>query len=400
MTADDTLPPLPTDAMQARKLSKADLTEMEKIKVWVRAGGVCVLCHDYLLEGTLSGLGVALGELAHIVGQKNSARSPRGLNPLPTDRRDDADNVLLACAGCHNEIDKKLIAGVLDVERLGAMKASHEAHIRHVTTLPHDAQTLVLRMLDGLRGEPVDVTRATVTSAVTAAGRWPWFGLDRLNQGVEIDLRGIPGEETADQAYYRTAAGKIDEVLEHKLREAVAADEVRHVSVFPFARLPLIIHLGSRLSDNFTVAPYQRHRDNQTWDWDPAARPSTFTAAHDDLRQASEVLLVLNISGTVDVTALDPDLADLPTITVTPDRQPSPDVLRSLESLAALCQVLREVNATLDAHKATVTRVHVVGAVPPAAAIEVGRLHERHVHPPLALYSLDDGHYRYALEIA
>jgi len=255
-------------------------------------------------------------------------------------------------------------------------------------------------MIDGLRGEPVDVTRATATSAVTASGRRPWFGLDRLNQGVEIDLRGVPGEDTADGNYYRTAARKIDEVLEHKLHDAIAGDEVRHVSVFPFARLPLIVHLGSRLTDNLTVAPYQRHRDTQTWDWDPAARPSTFTATHDVLGDTTEVLLVLNISGTVDLAALDPDLATLPKITVTPDRQPSPDVLRSLESLAAFCQVLREVNATLDAHKGTVTRVPVVGAVPPAAAIEVGRFHERHVHPPLARYSLDDGHYRCALEIA
>lgn len=395
----DALPRRPGDAKQARKISKADLTETEKIKVWVRAGGVCVLCREYLLAGRLTGLGVALGELAHVVGQKNSTRSPRGLNSLPVDRRDDADNVLLACPSCHNEIDKKLIAGVLDVERLTALKAVHEAHIRHVTTLPHDAQTLVLRMLDGLRGEPVEVTRATATSAVTAAGQLPSFALDRLNHGVEIDLRGIPGEETADEAYYRTAARKIDEVLEHKLHDAIVADEVRHVSVFPFARLPLIVYLGSRLTDNFTVVPYQRHRDTQTWDWDPAARSSTFTAIHDDLGEVTEVLLVLNISGTVDLAALG-DLAVLPRITVSPGRQPGPDVLRSLASLNALCQVLRTVNATLDAHKGTVTRVHVVGAVPPAAAIEVGRLHERHVHPPLALYSLDDGQYRYALEIA
>jgi hypothetical protein len=75
-------------------------------------------------------------------------------------------------------------------------------------------------------------------------------------------------------------------------------------------------------------------------------------------------------------------------------------VLDSLAALDALCQAIREVNAVLDANKHHLSRVHLVGAIPPAAAIEIGRLHERHVHPALALYSLDKGKYRYALEIA
>jgi len=86
MVSDDALPQLPANTEQARKATKALLSETEKIKVWMRAGGVCVLCRDYLLEGNLTGLGVSLGELAHIVGQKNSPRSPRGQRPLPTDR--------------------------------------------------------------------------------------------------------------------------------------------------------------------------------------------------------------------------------------------------------------------------------------------------------------------------
>src|SRR3954468_12055993 len=47
---------------EARKLSKAKLKPADQIKVWTRSGGVCALCKAYLLEGKLTGLGVALGE--------------------------------------------------------------------------------------------------------------------------------------------------------------------------------------------------------------------------------------------------------------------------------------------------------------------------------------------------
>ena len=49
----------------------------------MRAGGTCVLCGRYLLEGALTGAEVSLGELAHIVGQQQSKLSPRGDHPMP-----------------------------------------------------------------------------------------------------------------------------------------------------------------------------------------------------------------------------------------------------------------------------------------------------------------------------
>ena len=400
-------PPVPggaaqavTTAKQARRVSKSKLSQRDQIMVWVRAGGVCVLCHDYLLEGPLTGLGVSLGELAHIVGQQHTAGSPRGLHELAVERRDDADNVLLACASCHNEIDKQLVAGILDVDRLRALKAAHEKHIRRLVTLPHEAGTLVLRVAGKLRGDAFDVSRATATRTVTADGRFPSFDLDRHNEGIEIDLQGLPGEDDPREAYYVTARQVIDEVLQHKLHPAVASGEVGHVSVFPLARVPLLVHLGGRLNDNFAVDVYQRHRATQNWQWDADAQPHHFTAKLPELDAAEEAVLILNVSGTVNLEQVPAGLHALPRVMVEPDALPSPDIVRSRASLDAFCKAIREVNATLDAHKDTLRRLHVFGALPPAAAVELGRLHDSHVHPALVLHSLDNGTYRFALEIS
>lgn len=383
----------------ARRLTKAKLKPAEQLKVWVRAGGRCVLCNAYLLEGQLTGLGVALGELAHIVGQKDTPGSPRGIYKLDPARRDDAENVLLACPSCHTEIDKKLIAGILDVDRLRELKSAHENHIRHVTGLPHDSGTLVLRLVGKLRGDPFDVTRASATLAVTADGRFPSFDLDRNDEGVEIDARDLPGEDNPDEAYFATAAKVIDEVLVHKLHDAVAAGDVRHVSVFALARVPLLVYLGTKLNDNFAVEIYQRHRASQSWEWDPSAPTEHFTCNTEDLTGATQAALIINVSGTVDVDAIPAEVADLPRIVVEPEAAPTPDVMRSRSTLGKVTKVLREINADLDARKQTLRRLHIFGAIPPAVAIELGRLHDPHIHPALVLYSLDEGSYRLAMEI-
>ena len=50
----------------------------ERLRVWVAAGGRCTICRRYLLDGPLSNRRLRVGELAHLVGQKDSPGSPRG----------------------------------------------------------------------------------------------------------------------------------------------------------------------------------------------------------------------------------------------------------------------------------------------------------------------------------
>src|SRR4051794_12360120 len=83
----------------------------EQLKLWVRAGGRCQLCNTYLLEDDLTRVPKKLGEMAHNVGRKRSARSPRGTHPLPVEERNLAENLLLLCGKHHAVIDDRLAQG-------------------------------------------------------------------------------------------------------------------------------------------------------------------------------------------------------------------------------------------------------------------------------------------------
>jgi len=388
-----------SSARSRARSTRTKLKDNEKLKVWVRAGATCVLCKRYLLEGPLTGFEVSLGELAHIVGQQNSPRSPRGMHSMSREERDTAENVILACESCHEEIDDQLATGILDVDALVALKTDHERRVRHVVTLPDDRRSLVLRVVGQLRGNAVEISRATAAETVIDNRRFPWFDLDRDRIGVEIDLRALPGEAIADEMYYAVARRAIDEVMDNKVHDAIKSGDVRHISVFPFARLPLLVYLGKKLEDNYSVQVYQRHRATQTWTWDPAAPTTTFTVTYPDSLDTVEGVLLLNVSGTVSTVELPRELTDNPRIVIEADVTPSPDAMRSRASLDAFCEAMRKVNAYLDIHK-NLTRLHVFGALPPTVAVEFGRLHDSHIHPALVLYDrVADRGYRRALEI-
>lgn len=310
--------------------------------------------------------------------------------------------MLLACEGCHEEIDDQLVTGVLDVDKLTQLKRDHEERIRHLVTLPQDHRTLILRVVGHLRGDALELTRATAVETVLAGTRrFPWFALSFDRLGVEVDLRPLPGGREADQTYYAAARKAIDEVLDTRLRDAISSEEVRHVSVFAFARLPVLIYLGSKLDDTFEADVYQRHRDNDSWQWDEDAPEHSFTMSRvGTLGQGHEAVLVLNVSGVVDERQLPADLADLPRIVLRPDVTPGVDVMRSRRTLDAYTRAVREIYAELDAHK-NVKRLHLFAATPVSAAVQLGRARDPHVHPVLIVHDRTrSGAYQRALEIS
>jgi hypothetical protein len=377
----------------------------ERLKAWVRAGGRCEFCGNYLLEGKLTYKDFTLGELAHIVGRDVAPGSPRGMDPLAEDKRDLADNLMLLCRGEHNEIDRKGSLDLMTVERLQTIKRDREAWIRRITGLSAQNGTAVIRLIGLVRGYEVELTKPTAAEAVIRSeGRFPDFPLSLHGDGFEIDLRHVAGEQESELAYWDQCKRQIDRSLEHRLAEALREDAVQHVSVFGFARLPLLVYFGSRLDDTFAVTIYQRHRRMEAWSWPDNPAPSTTfatTSSQDLSHHAEEGVLVLNVSGSIQPDELPANLKELPRWVINPDsRVPSVDVIDSPEALSEFTNSLRSMLSTMEARHKHMRTLHVLAAAPVSAAVALGRVHDAHVHPKMAIYDRTDGRYTVALEIS
>lgn len=375
----------------------------EKLKVWVRHGGRCAFCNTYLLESDLTLRPVSLGELAH--NKASSDEGPRADAALAPTDRNKAENLLLLCGAHHPDADKKTQLDIFTVEQLTKLKREHEAKIRLATERVGGQRTAILRVQGNIKGVVVDLAADVAAEAVIrSSSRFPELRLSHDKQGVEIDLRHIAGEDSGTAAYYRTAADRIDEIIDLRYKPAVEKGEIDHLSVFAIARLPLLVYLGSRLDDTIPTELYQRHRAGQTWVWgDDLEDDPTFTYRR--IRNIdgapTEAVLLVNASGTIHVNELPTEVAALPVYAVEPTgTTPQPDTVRSRAVLASFESAVRELLGHLEATHKAVQRLHVFAAAPVSVAVTLGRSIGWRIHPNLVVYDrLADGTYQQAMEV-
>lgn len=391
---------------------RKSIPEKVRLEIWVRSGGRCAICNRYLLDGGMTERTIRLGELAHIVGQQKTAGSPRGEHDL--EERDNADNLMLICADEHDEIDARETLDIFTIERLQTIKQSHEDRIKHVTGIAADHTTTVLRMVGRVRGREVELTRQTAAATVIAStDRYPLFLESYSRHGLEIDLRhvlgeakidlrDVPGEETAGPDYYRMATDIIDNVIEHQLNRGIARDQIAHLSVFGFARLPLLVYLGAHLDDTVPTDIYQRHRHDESWRWSDDAPKVDFSVYVDcDEPPTDDAVLILNVSGTIQPQELPAPLANLRRYRISPINGASaPDVMRHRDSIANFQSAVRSLFADIEASAKSIRRLHIMPALPLSAAVSLGRVHDRQVHPKLEIYDRTPTGYYCALKIS
>lgn len=377
----------------------------ERIKVWVRSGGHCNICHRYLLESEINLRYVQLGELAHIVAQTASAKAPRGLDDLPTEERDRAENLLLACAHCHNDIDKKSQARRLDVDWLRGLKKRHEARIRAATDLAAREKTVVLRIVGRIRGAPAEISALEAAEAVNSLlDRNPVLTLDPNRSGPEIDLRSLPDEqEPIDSGYYNTACTRIDQILTERLLPAIERGEVPHLSVFGLARLPLLVYFGSRLDDAISTEIFQRHRSTESWNWATDVADVHFNYRLEEKQSEdvpTEAVLIVNASGTINRQQIPTQLVRLPAFVIEPEQgEPNRDVIRTRRSRDSFHDALSRLLGHLEANYRSVAKLHLFAAAPVSAAIILGRSVGWGFHPELLVYDAVPDGYSLALEV-
>lgn len=380
------------------------LSESDRRILWVRAGGRCTLCKQYLLDGALTHFEVPIGEGAHIVGQKNSEKSARGDDPMPVSKRDDVDNMMLACSNCHTEIDKKLVEALLSADLLRGIKRSHEADVKLQTGLVRDRRTAVLRMAGSIRGATMELPRKAAAEAVIrSTARFPFFLESYDRHGIEIDLRSLDGERLLEHDYYAAATRRIDSALRDRVLPGVVQGDIEHLSIFAIARLPLLIYLGAKIDDGIPTDIFQRHRSTESWQWPTpsTATPTSFAIGGPSTsQQSTAAVLITNLSGTTPPTDLPTDLQQAPIWTIAPDTGAAEDVLESPAVLARFTETVRGFFTDLEATHKHVEVVHLFGALPLSGAVAFGRvLKSAGIRPTVVTYDREGSGYRRALEI-
>ena len=125
-------------------MSKAQIPEKVKLKLWVRAGGRCEYrgCNQYLYRDRLTNTYMNSGYIAHIIA--DSPEGPRGDSVLSSKRCKDFDNLMLLCDIHHRLIDREDVEGH-PVELLKQYKEEHERRIELLTGFDQSRKTHILK---------------------------------------------------------------------------------------------------------------------------------------------------------------------------------------------------------------------------------------------------------------
>jgi len=348
-----------------------------RVLLFTRAGGRCEFdnCNRYLLSHHVTHVDGNFAQMAHIVAF--SPDGPRGRAELTAEERNEIENLMLLCGSCHKLIDDN--PDVYSTKTLRGFKRDHEARIQMLTGTKADRQTVPLVLKATIGKSPVAVPLADMQAAVSP------FYIDP-KEVDSIDLTS--GPETRTEAYWRSGAetiGHCDQAFYARLRNC----DRHHVSVFALAPIPLLVFLGSSLSNKYPIALFQRHRDTEDWTWKDEGDVVEFECrVRRNGQDPEKVGLVLSVSGVVPEADYQASLdAGFTVYEVVPrEVTPSFDILSVRETLEAFRSEYRATLQRIVATHPSATEVHVFPAVPAPIAVAAGLDWMNKTHPALVIY--------------
>lgn len=321
------------------------------------------------------------GEMEHIWAFSESG--PRGKDAGRPSNVNDISNLMLLCPECHHHVD------VVDpqsfpVAVLKAFKQDHEDRVHYLTGLAKNRLTIPIVVKGIVAGRPMDISDESMQAAVLPN----WL---KHREAIVIDLRGIP--DATDEEYINVAKRAIDEKLAWLYAARPPAGHALRFSVFALAPIPLLIYLGSKLSDKLEVDLYQRHRsDGESWRWKDG--PGTAQYKTQRLRageSGSDAVLLVNLSGSNTLDQLSEELQKLSIYELTLDGQdPTPLFLNCRGDLDRFQSEIVRAVALIRKDLPHITKLHLIPAVPAPVAIVVGRSRLPKVDPALVIYDRDD----------
>jgi hypothetical protein len=359
--------------------------------VWVAAGGRCCICKQRLDVGLADAV-VLAGDVAHIAGSSASVRSPRGDSAVPLPERDREENLLLLCPGEHRMVDGRLEETFTE-DVLLKLKMRHEKDVqRALDNAFGEVRTLILRIQGDVAGQPTNVPKKRAVSAVLSQGLVPVSANYYDGSGPFVVLPSV-----SDPRTYREAVRDLLNKQVAQARTAFESEEFDVLSVFAFADVSSLVQLGYLIGPNIPTRVFERDRSTGSWSWTDSGDPLEFsiTPPSDFDGRPLEIVMVANVSGSVDVTSLPDEIKSMPRWTISPrEVNGRLSIIQHSIDVERFASTLKSVLGHLESVCATPLIVHLLGPMPIPVAITAGVVLRSRTVNELVLYDFDGTAYK------
>jgi hypothetical protein len=359
-------------------MSVSDIPPKVRYLLWAKSAGRCEFtgCNKPLWRDGLTQIEMNFADIAHIIGDRESG--PRGNPVFSKAYCSDVYNLMLMCQEHHRMIDENVEEYPEKILR--QMKHEHEERIERLTGITPDKTSNVI-IYSGRVGKlqpKIDLRDAYLAM-------YP----ERYPASHHPIVLGLANSSFVDNEseYWQIEATN----LERQFREKVSpcftdGRERNHFSVFAFGPQPLLIKLGSLLSDLYPADVYQLHREPVTWEWQPGPDAFEYTVREPSTRHP---VVALNLSLSADITSdriekiLGPHSYSEWRVTI---KNTGNDFLRSKGQLSLFRKKFREILNKIKEKHGEKAVIHIFLAVPVSVAVEIGRVRQPKADLPFVIY--------------
>ncbi|MBT2716566.1 SAVED domain-containing protein [Bacillus sp. ISL-57] len=371
-----------TDSKEERK--RRDLTAAENYHLWVACGGMCSIdgCKKRLIEST-SGELTNVGIKAHIIGHaKNSARHEyMEKYDFTYETLEEVRNLMLMCYDHSKIIDDKKTRGQFPPDLLFAMKEKHE---NWVSSWSVDKKKSIALIHKRMGGPLFDIEYDSPA---------PYILLDAVEYQTVFDDFSIEGWEEGK---------KSNEVLYQKFIEKIKEKEAKVGEIFPLSPIPLLMHLGSLLTDTVSYSIYQFDREAGLWVSDSnEANKDIELSVSKDINNKKELAVLVSISGIVKMNSVQEVLTGgVDSIRFDIDNPGLKRLIYRNDVIYVQSKIKDEIEKLLQ--QQDYDKIHLFYAGPAGLAIEIGRGVNPNIWSEVCLYYYNKRmtpNYQYALSI-
>lgn len=332
-------------------------------KLWAKAAGRCEYdgCNKLLYKDDLTSEDINRGFVAHIIAA--SPDGPRGDEKLSAQLVDDIGNVMLMCHDHHRLIDHEQVAEHT-VDRLRAMKKKHEDRVREVTEIAAAKISVPVVYGTNIGKETVSISRRDLAQAMLP-DNYPTENV------VTISCQNSSLHDS-QELFWQAEVAQLEQKYNESLKPLIGKEDIDCVSVFALAPQPLLVKLGTKLSDLHKVKVYQKHREPDTWKWQAVTKPNPMKIIRPEDTSKTPVL-IFSLSANAISARVRKHFGVEASIWEVTAEKPDNDMLRSADQLAEFRALAREALADINA-SSQADSIKVFMAMPAACAVELGRV--------------------------
>lgn len=329
--------------MILKKVKTRDIPADVRYLLWGRSAGRCQFngCNKPVWKNPVTQEEVNIAQAAHIYAF--SEDGPRGNAGIEDEDLNSLRNLLLTCHACHKTIDTKGKELRYSVDLLQKWKAGHEGRIERVTGIDPDHHSHIV-----LFGRGIGDVRSPLRYDRAAAAMFPMH-YPAADRAIELG-KGASERTERDEEFWRLELADLEKRFGRLLLEPLSDGEVSHLSIFALAPMPLLIRLGTLLTDIRDVEIYQLHRAPKGWEWPSEERTLTIELQQPQSLTAAPAL-VISLSATVSDDRIHCVLGQDASIWRLTIPEPTQECIRSRADLNAFyLAVLKAMDAIKAAH--------------------------------------------------